>query len=157
MKKFSPEMITAIVDTREQRPANLGDLKIIRQGLTTGDYSILGLTSEISLERKNMDDMVACCGRERERFQRELDRIRAYPVRAVIIEATWEQLCKGGWRSQISPEQVTGSILKWMCDGVPFVFAGNDSGTIIRRMLLLSARHYYNKLSNFNKEIMSDK
>lgn len=80
------DQLTAIVDTREQAAWDLAPMKIVSRGLDVGDYSILGLESVIAIERKSLPDFVMCCGGERERFQRELDRLRGWPVHAVIIE-----------------------------------------------------------------------
>lgn len=75
-----PESVTAVIDTREQ-------LQVVGGTLATGDYSVRGLEHVVVLERKSLPDLVACYRVERERFEREVLRLLAYPVRAVVVES----------------------------------------------------------------------
>ena len=102
-KTIEPRDIVAIIDTREQAPLDLSPLRTEKGTLTTGDYSIKGLESEIAIERKSLPDLLGCVGRERERFDKEVKRLMAYPVRALVVEATWHELEAGHWRSSIPP------------------------------------------------------
>ena len=97
--EFRPEQVTAVIDTREQSPLDLSPLTTIRKTLVTGDYSVLGLESIVAIERKSLTDLVACTGVERGRFEREVKRLLAYPVRALVVEASWEGMEAGRWRS----------------------------------------------------------
>lgn len=137
-----PQDVCAIIDTREQLPYTLSPLQTVRGALDTGDYSICGCEQYIALERKSLDDLVSCCGTERERFEREIMRLLAYPSRAVIVEASWAQMDMGGWRSRISASSVTGSVLSWMALGVPFLFAGDrmSADAAAARFLYIAAR-----------------
>lgn len=65
--------------------------------LATGDYSLLGLESHVCIERKSREDFLGCVGRERERFDREIQRMLAYPVRVLLVETTWPEIEMGGW------------------------------------------------------------
>ena len=56
--------------SREQTPFDLAPMQTKAGTLNVGDYSIAGLESVVAIERKSLPDLVACCGRERERFQR---------------------------------------------------------------------------------------
>ena len=100
--KFPADAITALVDTREQTPLDLPGLRCEPGTLTTGDYSVRGLESVIAIERKSLPDLVACCGRERERFDREVKRLMAYPVRALVVEASWSDIEAGNWRGKMT-------------------------------------------------------
>ena len=99
MKELHLSDVTAIIDTREQTPFNLEPMRVEAGTLAVGDYSVAGLESVVSIERKSLPDFVACCGRERDRFQRELDRLRGWPVSAVVLEFGWQALEQGNWRS----------------------------------------------------------
>lgn len=127
-KELRPEDVTVLVDTREQLPWDLAPLKQQRlateEGLPTGDYTVKGLEHLVVLERKSLDDLVGCCGSGRERFEREIQRLLAYPHRAVIVEASWDDLMRGDWRSRVLPQVVTGSVIGWTARGVPFLMAG---------------------------------
>ena len=69
---FLPEQVTAIIDTREQRPFELAPMACRPGTLATGDYSVSMMEDQVCLERKELPDLIACCGPERERFEREL-------------------------------------------------------------------------------------
>lgn len=155
-KTLEPSDVTAIIDSREQRPLDLAPLKVVRGGLTTGDYGIAGLEGQIAIERKSLDDLVSCIGPSRERFEREIKRLLAYPVRAVIVEATWADLHAGFWRSRVTPASAVGSVLGWIAEGVPFLFVGNhhEAGRAVARMLFIAARRSWRQVHAFG-EMMS--
>ncbi|MCC7291439.1 MAG: hypothetical protein IT449_05175 [Phycisphaerales bacterium] len=90
--KLSP---TIIIDTREQAPFTFANLPSEPGTLDTGDYSVRGLEHLVAVERKSLDDLLACVGRERERFKRELQRLRAYRFRLLIVEASAADLEQG--------------------------------------------------------------
>jgi len=136
------EQVTTIVDTREQTPLDLAPLQTTAGTLPTGDYSVLGLESIIAIERKSLGDMLACIGGERERFDREVQRLLAYPVRALVIESTWQEFEAGGWRSKVKPTSAIGSLLGWSALGLPVVMAGThqQAGRYVSRLLYIAAR-----------------
>ena len=136
------ESVTAIVDTREQQPVTLAPLLSVTRTLNLADYSYIGGEHICRIERKSESDLLACVGRERERFDRECERLRAYETRAIVIESTWSELEAGQWRSQITPKQAVGSCLGWIASGVPIIMAGNHerAGQYIARLLFTSAR-----------------
>lgn len=63
-----------IVDTREQkgfdRCKSWNDTEVIHEKLDTADYS----NGEILVERKSVSDFVNCCGKNKKRFVKELNR-----------------------------------------------------------------------------------
>ena len=136
------EQVTAIVDTREQLPLDLAPLQTTEGTLMTGDYSVRGLETIIAIERKSLSDLLGCVGQHRERFEKEMHRLAAYPVRALVVESTWAALEKGEWRSKITPAAAIGSCLGWITQGVPVVMAGDHerAGRYVARLLFLAAR-----------------
>ena len=141
--ELKPEHVTVIIDTREQRPLDLSPLRTERATLTTGDYSIWGLEHIVSIERKSLPDLVACVGSERKRFERVIQRLLAYPVRAIVVEADWGDLEAGDWRGRVTPESVLGSVLGWIARGIPVIAARDRecAGRYVSRLLLITARH----------------
>lgn len=111
-KDLKPEDITAICDTREQAPLDLF-LKTERGTLKTADYSVKGLENIVAIERKGLTDLLMCVGRERDRFEACVQRMRAYEVRALVIEADWAAIERGEWRSHLTPLQVKGALYSW--------------------------------------------
>ncbi len=137
-----PEHVVAITDTREQLPLDLSPLQSVAGSLTTGDYSVRGLESIIAIERKGLSDLLGCVGQERERFDREVLRLLAYPVRALVVEASWADLEQGEWRSHVSPAAALGSVLGWVAMGLPIIMAGDHqrAGRYVSRLLYTAAR-----------------
>lgn len=97
-------MITIICDTREQNSLSFHGfrgVKTVRSGLKTGDYSIEGYEDRITFERKSVQDLVGTLCQGRERFERELDRMRAFEERYLLIEHSpsilFSYCMKHGW------------------------------------------------------------
>ena len=105
--KLSP---TVVIDRREKNAWRFENLPSESGTLATGDYSISGLTHLVAIERKSLPDLLACIGRERDRFKRELQRLRAYRFRCLVIEASYADLERGEWRSKIQPASVLGTL-----------------------------------------------
>ena len=120
-----------IVDSREQAPFPFRGpcyegVSVEVGTLGTGDYSLAGLTDRVAVERKELPDLVACLGRERERFERELQRAAALDAFAVVVEASWQELASGQYRSRLNPHAACQSVLAFAGRyRVPFLFAGS--------------------------------
>lgn len=145
------EDLCAIVDRREQLPLDLSPFRMVSGTLATGDYSLHGLEHRVAIERKSLEDLVGCVGRERGRFERELQRLRGYATRAVVVEATWRELELGGWRGTVTPRSVTGSVTSWMSQhAIPFVFVEDHDAAarVVRAMLWHAARHAFDELKH---------
>jgi len=145
---IAPESLTAIVDTREQLPLELSPLRTQLSTLDTGDYSLSGCEHVVRLERKSLDDLLACVGRDRPRFDREVMRLIAYPVRVLLVEATWAEIELGQWRSKVTSEQVIGSLLGWQAMGLAVHMVGDHSraGKHAARLLYTVAKRRYREL-----------
>jgi DNA excision repair protein ERCC-4 len=144
-KHLKPEDIIIIRDTREKAAVDLAPLRVISGTLSTGDFSVMYLTDRIAIERKELGDLVACVGVERERFEREIQRLLAYETKAIVVEASWKDIETHNYRSQTSPEAVMGSILGWIARGVPIVMADDNkrAGRFIARLLFTAARRHW--------------
>ncbi len=96
-----------IYDTREQRPLVFEQLESRPGTLQTGDYSIAGLETLFSIERKTIDDLANCCtGQNRERFERELHRLRGYRFKRLLVIGREDDICQGRYHSSITPKAV---------------------------------------------------
>ena len=148
---------TIITDSREQTPWTFESLPTEGGTLATGDYSIRGLESVITLERKSLGDFVSCCGNERERFEKEIQRLLSYPARAVVIEATWGDLERGEWRSKISAKSVVSSAVGWISAGCPVVLIGGreQAATFAKRFLFISARRRFRECRALVNDVFS--
>lgn len=138
-------MVVVCQDTREQNPLCLDPLPVVVQGIPTGDYGLIDFPDLAVCERKSLDDLCNCCGHDRERFEREVVRLMAYPVRCLVVEATLEQIESGEYRSEIKPQSVIGSLIGWQTQGLPVWLAGDHAaaGRFVSRFLFTAARRRY--------------
>lgn len=151
--KLDPSNVIAIIDSREQTPLDLEPLTTVTSTLPTGDYSVRGLEHVIAIERKSLDDLVGCVGRDRERFDREVQRLLAYPVRIMVVESSWEAIeshepAFPQWRGKVTREAVLGSLMGWQASGLSVHMAGDHqhAGKHVARMLYTVARRRYAEL-----------
>ena len=138
--KLSP---VVVIDRREKCPWKFANLRSQPGNLTTADYSVRGLEHCVAVERKSLDDLLACVGIHRERFKRELQRLKAYRFRALIVEATYADLEYGRWRSKIQPASVLGSLTAWQCQySLPVMLVGTHKAgaEFCERYLFQAAR-----------------
>lgn len=121
-------VVPVVVDTREQTPWRFptGEFSVYRQGLRTGDYAVAGYSCVTAIERKELGDFVACCTHERERFLREMLRMIEIPHRAVIVEASADDIFAHTYRSAASPKAVMATAMAITADyGTPVILAGD--------------------------------
>ncbi len=116
---------TILIDQREKAPYRFGQLGDPDQAsalqvrtqvttLSTGDYTLAGLESQVAIERKSLADLFATLGRRREQFEAEHKRMAEMDFAAVIIEASWEQiLFSPPPESQLRPETVLSTAIAW--------------------------------------------
>lgn len=152
LAQLKPQHLVAIIDRREQLPLDLSPLQTVAGTLATGDYSIVGLENVVAVERKSLSDLLGCVGQERERFDREVMRLLAYPCRCIVVEATWADLESGQWRSKVTPSAAMGSVLGWIAAGIPIVMAGDHAraGRYVSRLLYIAARRRWRE----NRELI---
>ena len=126
--ELQPEIIL-IKDTRE--PIYGWDsyftAPCVTRCLRTGDYSLEGYERRISIERKSLDDLVSCLGKNRDRFEAELQRGNCMEYFAVIVEGTYSQLASGDYVSRLHPNSGVESISAFEVRyGIPFLFCGSQ-------------------------------
>lgn len=123
--------IQLIVDTREQeteayrRRIELIGFPPIRKKLNFGDYSasIALKGSEISFERlfsierkMSLDELCACYGRDRGRFEREFERAKESNAKIYLLveNATMENAISGKYKSKLNKNAFTASLFAWL-------------------------------------------
>lgn len=118
-----------VVDTRKQAPLPIRRLPVTRAGLLTGDYSVAGLEELFAVERKSIPDLVACCvGENRERFERELHRLRGFRFKRLLIVGERKDIETGAYHSNIRPAAILASLAAWEVRfDIPVVFTPNPS------------------------------
>ena len=119
--KFLP---TLIQDTREQTPLQFLNLPVIVAGLTTGDYSVRGLEDDLCIERKSLPDLYGSLTSGRERFMRELHRMRSYNFARLLIIGSEQEIQQGSSRHRgINPKAILHSLAAIEARGVPVCFS----------------------------------
>jgi hypothetical protein len=114
------------IDSREQTPLVFTRLQSVSGAtLPEGDYRIAGVV-DFAIERKgSLDELASCCvGHNRDRFERELFRLRPYRFkRLLIVGASCERdILTHPYRSAINPRCVLGSLFAWQARyGIPYV------------------------------------
>jgi ERCC4-type nuclease len=112
-----------VIDTRGQQPLMFTRLAAIRGTLTSGDYSFAGGEHVFAVERKVLDDLTGCCTAERERFERELHRLRGFRFARLLIVGTPDQVQRHEYTSNVSPRAVLHSLAAWEARFIPVAFA----------------------------------
>jgi len=110
--------INIIIDTREQTPYTFANIQPRPRTqfatLRTGDYSLDGLQTEITIERKSLQDAFNTFGRGRRRFERELHRMKTFTFAAVILEADWTTVLRyPPTHSKLNPKIIYASVIAW--------------------------------------------
>jgi ERCC4-type nuclease len=139
------EWFGVVIDPREQLAYDPAPMRTVAGTLAAGDYSIEHLEHRIAVERKSLPDFISCCGPERERFERELQRLLGYETRAVVVEASWADLERGDWRSKMQPAAVVASVASWVGWGIPIILAGNRASgqSATMKILYYAARRHW--------------
>lgn len=147
-----------IVDSREQCPYAFEDYECEckTQTLHCGDYSPAGFEDRVAIERKSLDDLVGCLmGCNRERFERELYKFRFYDLAVVVVEAAFDDVSKGRFRSGIKPHAAMQSIFAFQVRyRVPFLWCGNRAGAEYVCYSLLS-KYLYEIEKRYQKALKS--
>lgn len=116
-----------IIDTREQCPWHFGDLAEVSRGtLPTGDYALAG-DSGFAVERKSLSDYVQTITSGWQRFRRELDRMKSYPVRVVIVEGEWMDILTGKYPGNVPPPAIIARTSELIMDNVSILFCSNST------------------------------
>ena len=117
------------VDLREKLPftfTDFSDVTLQKARLETGDYSLPGLQNKVCVERKSINDLALCLGRDRNRFFAELARARGIPSFVVVVESPFSDLESGRYKSMLNAKSAAASVIAVMCRwGIQFHFA-ND-------------------------------
>jgi ERCC4-type nuclease len=144
MSKREFKDITIVTDTREQYPLKFTRCQSVIGTLPTGDYAVQNLESYLCVERKSLPDLVACCcSQQRDRFEAELMRMKAYRFKYLIVEATLKDIYTGEYRSKANPESVVGSILSFSqrYDVMPILAGDKDQAAkVVEHLALMMVR-----------------
>ena len=142
-----------IVDTREKQPLPLfanhpnwiGGER--RHALKTGDYTVEEMERVLCLERKSLADLVACTVTYRERFLASCARLARFQWKAILIEATLEDI-KGGFGqfdipSEVHPNAVVGTLDAIEAKfGIPIIYTSTIRSLATERAASWLSKHF---------------
>ena len=148
-----------LVDTREQSPfpfTNIEPFDVIPTEYTclrTGDYSIKGFESRITVERKSIPDLYSSIGADRERFEREMVRLAEFEYAAVVIEGDSQAIAQyAETHLQMAGKTAEHTMLSWSIKyGVHFWPSINKRHAELRTFHLL--RHFWRQQIEAQKMI----
>lgn len=151
-----------LIDTREQQPYQFTQTSIGTQvdTLPIGDYSLMGFTDRVAVERKSLDDLVGCLmGKSRGRFERELQKGRFLELFVVVVEASMYDIRSGAYRSNMKPHAVLQSIIAFQIRyGTSFMFCGGrEDGeyvtfSLLQKYLYEIEKRYQQALGKIGRE-----
>jgi ERCC4-type nuclease len=142
-----------LVDTREKDPFALCEnhpnwIKAERRvTLKTGDYSIEGMEGLLALERKSLSDLVACTVSYRQRFLASCARLAQFTWKAILVEATFEDI-KGGIArfeipSEVHPNSICGTLDAIEAKfGIPVIYASRFRELATERAASWLSKHF---------------
>lgn len=131
------------IDSREKTPLVFANLPSEVGTLYSGDYSIAGIEHLFAVERKSIPDLVQSVTRDRNRFERELHRLRGFHFARLLIVGTPEQIAAGNYRSKASPKSVLHSLYAFEARyNIPFVYAATpaEAAILVERWVYWYAR-----------------
>ena len=154
MSGLRPEAVIVLTDTREQSPFDLSPLRQESATLTSGDYVLAADPTYAVVERKSGPDLLACIGRERSRFEKELARLKGFSHRTIVVETGWDGLLNDT-RTRLTQEQITGTIAAWHARYCGFMFASTRefAQDFTRRFLFNCARKLWAQGEAFRREV----
>lgn len=117
-----------VIDSREQQPFEFPAERVgaIRRALPAGDYSLEGRETEFAVERKSLADFVQTVIRGRERFRKELLRLKGYRRACVVIEGGMPDITQARYSGGAHPASVLGAMISIIVDyGIPVYLCGD--------------------------------
>jgi DNA excision repair protein ERCC-4 len=121
---------SVIVDTREQAPFHFTNIEpwsivpLVHCALPTGDYSLRGFESRVTIERKSISDFIGSITAGRDRFEREFERMAQMEFAAVIVEGELSDvLSHSKQNTRVATDSILGTLDSWRIRyGVHWVF-----------------------------------
>lgn len=127
-EKNALEEFVIVIDTRESAPYKFIGENCVFSKLDAGDYSVKGFEKVITFERKTHQDFIQSVTHSRKRFKAEMERMKDYKIKAVVVESDFFLIAKSSFpfAQKVNPESVIGSIVAITVDyGIPIMFWTN--------------------------------
>ena len=142
-----------LIDSREQLPYEFDSesVEVKRHALETGDYSLAGFEDQVCIERKSLQDYVQSVIKQRERFLREVKKLREIPYACIVIEGDLTDIMGKRYRSGAHPNSVLGATLSLLIDyNIPVCFCSDRQ--LAKTFTEMFLKRVYRKLTSDKKE-----
>lgn len=142
---------TIVIDSREQDPLTFTSMSSEIGTLSTGDYSVVGLENDFTIERKSIPDLIGSLTTGRDRFMRELQRMLAFPFRRLLVIGSEDQIVRADWKhSRVNPKSILHSLHAIEARGIPVVYASNPTtaASLIERWAFWRSREVLKTSNN---------
>ncbi len=141
-RPISATDLVVVIDTREQLPYRFP--RSVVQTLQSGDYSLVGYEDWVAIERKTKSDAYSSLGRDRPRFEREMERLAELDYAAVVLEVSLREFLVAPYHSCLNPRAAVNTLLAWSIKyDVHVFFAGSrECGNAITLRLLEKYHRY---------------
>ena len=97
-----------------------------KTSLFTGDYTIKGLESILTIERKSLGDWVKTCIHDWIRFRKQLYRMAGMDLAAIVVEANVGDVWERKYETEALPQSIIGKAHACLIDhGVPVIWGGD--------------------------------
>lgn len=142
---------TVVIDTREQSPLCFRRFPnwiatSERRKLDVGDYSVSGMETEIVLERKSLTDLITTVMKNRTRFFRMCEQMATYRWRALLIEASYEDVKSPygeEYNTQAHPNAVSGTLDAVEARfGIPVIYTSVDRALAEEKAASWLSKHF---------------
>lgn len=125
--KEKPAPFVILADSREQViPPFPAGVVLERETLREGDYTTRRLLGIAVVERKSVGDFASTITHGRDRFDREVERLKPYRFKCIAVEGDLHEVYRA---SLVHPHSVLGSIASFYARAnFPTFFLVNDHG-----------------------------
>jgi len=149
-----------LIDQRENQPLPITRFATKKVTLFSGDYTYLGGEDGLlAIERKSIDDLFQTCASGRERFERELHRLRGFRMKRLLIIGSENEILYGERWSKMSPKSVMSSLFSWECKfDIPVVFSPTpeSAARLVERWIFWHSRMLVQDVNNLFRELRKD-
>ena len=146
-----------LIDSRERTPLDIRAYPVEVVGLPVGDYGIKGFSGwenpQFIIERKSLSDLIGSLTQGRERFLREVEKLKRFRFAAIVIEAQESDALSGEYLSKATPQSIPASlsIIQIRAD-IHIIWAGDRDGAV--RVLEQLAHQFCRGIEKDHKRLL---
>jgi ERCC4-type nuclease len=152
---------TVIVDTREQNPFSFARFRgwfagVEHKALKVGDYSVVGLEDDCTVERKDLPDLITSFTSNRAVFVKRLRAMAHYPHRLLVVTASLSEIKSPYPHTGTNPNKITQSLIATLVGaGVPFLCVENHhmGEEIVASYLYQVHLYHWLEANDFGRQI----